>query len=155
MVAAGLAGAPTHELTTAVGSKTSICLSMQWPNPSYDPGWLWRERDRDTRMDLWGPLSQSSETRKPIWLDASGTAYRPDRDWDGRRLDAWRWRSERLVVVAREATFRTSASGTALGMRIRSATRSVVDGRVVRQVEPAASSYRDAVASVLRSRCTV
>jgi hypothetical protein len=151
IAAAGLAGAPTHELTTTVGSKSWICLSMQWPVPSYDPGWLWRERDRDARIDLWGPLSPSSETPEPILLDGSGTAYRPDEDWDGRRLDAWRWRSERLVVVGREAKFRTRVSGTAFGMRIRSATRSVVDGRVVRKVEPAASSYRAAVASVLRS----
>jgi hypothetical protein len=151
IVAAGLAGAPTHELTTAVGSKSWICLTMQWPVPAYDPGWLWRERDRDARVDLWGPLSRSSEMPEPVWLDGSGTAYRPDSDWDGGRLDACRWRSERPVVVGREARFRTRASGTGFGMRIRSARRSLVDGRVVTKVEPAASSYSAAVASVLGS----
>jgi hypothetical protein len=155
IVAAGLAGAPTHELTTAVGSKSWICLTMQLPVPPYDPGWLWRERDRDARVDLWGPLSRSSETPEPIWLDGSGTVYRPDEGWRGGRLDAWRWRSERPVVVGRKASFRTTASGTAFGMRIRSATRSIVEGQVVTKVEPAASAYRAAVASVLRSSCTV
>jgi hypothetical protein len=151
IVAADLVGAPTHELTTALGSKSWICLSGQWPVPAYDPGWLWRERDQDARMDLWGPLGQPSETRDPTWLDGSGTAYRPDRAFDGCRLDAWRWRSERLVILSRGARFRTRASGTAFGMRIRRATRSVVDGRVVTKAEPAASSYRTAMASVLRS----
>jgi hypothetical protein len=150
IVAAGLAGAPTHELTTAVGSKTWICLSMQWPVPVYDPGWLWHERRRDARVDLWEPLSRSSETREPTWLDGSGTVYRPSGAFDT-KLDAWGWRSKCLVVVAREGRFRTRASGTAFGLRIRSATRSLVDGRVVTKDEPAASAYRAAVASVLRS----
>jgi hypothetical protein len=150
IVAAGLAGAPTHELTTAVGSKTWICLSMQWPVPVYDPGWLWHERGRDARVDLWEPPSRSSEMREPTWLDGSGTVYRPNGAFDT-QLDARGWQSKCLVVVAREGRFRTRASGTALGMRIRSARRSLVGGRVVRKVEPTAASYNATVASVLRS----